>query len=238
MKRKKLRWTLRFVAIAVAIPCLFVGWRWGSGNLGTVTPGRIYRSAQPTAKLLSSVIRQNRINTVLNLRGSNPDQAWYQQEKQATLEAGATLLDFPMSSDQWLSHDQIKTLLDVLDTTEYPILIHCEWGAERTGLVAAICALLKEGSRLENGRAEFSAYYLFLPVKDGLVMRGHLQLYERWLAMHGETHSPKIFRVWLTQAYEPGKPSREHWPCNPYPLKVETRQSGEAVALWSESRCK
>jgi protein tyrosine phosphatase (PTP) superfamily phosphohydrolase (DUF442 family) len=237
-RNSKLRWSIRILVVLIAIPGIFIGIRWGTGNYGTVVPGRIFRAAQPSPKLLATAIKRDGIKTVLNLRGANPDQSWYDREKTATLAAGATQLDFPMSSDQWLSREQSRTLLDILDSCEYPILIHCEWGAERTGLVAAICTLLKDGSTLEQANREFSVYYLFLPIKDGLVMRGHLDRYERWLAARDDTHSPSLFREWLTRSYEPGSPSREYWPCNPYPLKVVTRPRTEAIAFWGTTRCR
>lgn len=236
--RKRVRWALRILTLALAVLGAFIGWRWGSGNYGSVVPARVFRSAQPSSMSLAKVVKRDGIKTVLNLRGSNPDEEWYRAEKDATLSAGATQIDFPMSSDQWLSHEQVRALLEILDTSEYPILIHCEWGAERTGLVSAIVALLKDGSTLADGRREFSAYYLFLPMKDGLVMRGHLDLYERWLADRGKTHSPATLRHWLMTAYQPGSPSREHWPCNPYPLKVVSRAGADGVMSWGSVRCK
>ncbi len=238
MMRKRTRWIVRGLAAALLVPALFVAVRWGTGNYGTVVPGRIYRAAQPSASGLTRSVRRDAIKTVLNLRGANPDQAWYRSEKEATLASGATQVDFPMSSDQWLSREQATTLLEVLDGSDYPILIHCEWGAERTGLIAAVCALLQPGSTLEDGRREFSAYYLYLPVKDGLVMRAHVESYARWLAERDERHSPDVFRHWLRQSYEPGKPSREHWPCNPYPLRIVTRPDDGAKTTWGATRCR
>lgn len=238
MRRRSIRWTLRALLSIVLIPLVFVAVRWTTGNFGTVVPERIYRSGQPTPVFLSRAIRDHRIRTVLNLRGSNPDQAWYRGEREATLAAGATQVDFPMSSDQWLSHDQARTLLEILDRAEYPILIHCEWGAERTGLVSAICELLRPGGTLDDARREFSTYYLFLPLKDGRVMRGHLDRYAEWLGRRGEEHSPETFRLWLTRSYQPGSPSRQHWECNPYPLKVVTRPGAEAVAMWGKNPCR
>lgn len=224
---------------AIGIVCGgFVGIRWQTGNLGTVEPGRIYRSAQLSADGLSAEIQRHGIKTVLNLRGRNPDQAWYASETRATLAKGATQVDFPMSSDQWLSHEQATTLLEILDASDYPILVHCEWGAERTGLVSAICRLLQDGGSMDQARREFSPFYMFLPTRDGLVMRGHLDAYQSWLDQSRRDHSPSGFRDWLTQAYQPGSPSREHWPCNPYPLKVISRPGMESLAIWGEKVCR
>lgn len=232
-----MRWMLRALFASSLILGLFVTLRWTSGNFGVVVPDRIYRAAQLSPGSLAKTIRQHGIKTVLNLRGANPDQAWYRRERQSTLEAGATQVDFPMSSDQWLSIEQARTLLEILKTSEYPILIHCEWGAERTGLVAAICELTRPASTLADARREFSTYYLFLPMKDGLVMRGHLDRYERWLVQSSSPHSPETFRRWLLGEYRPGSPSRQHWECNPYPLKVVTRPGMEAVTLWGSKTC-
>lgn len=237
MKRAKLRWTLRVCLALVAPLLLFIGARWGLSNFGVVLPGRVYRSAQPSPSFLAKTIHAQGIKTVLNLRGANPEESWYADERRATLAAGAVQIDFAMSSDQWLSREQARTLLDILDSCDDPVMIHCEWGAERTSLVAAIRALLREGSTLADGRREFSAYYLFLPMKDGLVMRGHLDLYAAWLAARGEEHTPGRLRQWLTREYQPGSPSREHWECNPYPLKVVTRPTSEPVILWGANPC-
>lgn len=205
--------------MAVGLP---VAYRRSTGNFGAVEPGRIYRSAQLDPGGLRRIIREHGIKTVLNLRGPNPDQAWYQGEVEAATDAGATLIDLPMSSDQWLSREQARTLLDVLDHCEQPVLFHCEFGAERTGLVAAIVELLEPGRTLEDARSQFSIRYLFLPIRDGLVMRGHLDRYESWLRQQGINHSPERFRHWIAGSYRPGTPSREYWPCNPYPCKVVT----------------
>lgn len=235
--RRKLRWALRILSAAFALLAGFVLLRWGTGNVGAAIPGRVYRAAQPSASRLRGLIADRGIRTVLNLRGPNPDEAWYRDEVRATVESGATQVDFPMSSDQWLSAEQARGLIDVLDSCEYPILIHCEWGAERTGLVSAICELIREESRIEDARRAFSAYYLFLPIKDGRVMRGHLDLYERWLSDSAASHSPERFRRWLATAYRPGSPSRQHWECNPYPVKVVTRPGRPVATTWGATPC-
>ncbi len=237
MRRRTIRWTVRILVATSLVLGLFIALRWTTGNFGTVEPDRIYRAAQLSPSSLARTIEQSHIKTVLNLRGANHDQAWYRQERQATLAAGATQVDFPMSSDQWLSIEQVRTLLEILDKSEYPILIHCEWGAERTGLVSAICELIRPGSTIDDARGEFSPYYMFLPIKDGLVMRGHLDRYRSWLDQIDSSHSPGTFRHWLLSDYRPGSPSRQYWECNPYPLKVVSRPGTESVTQWGEKKC-
>jgi protein tyrosine phosphatase (PTP) superfamily phosphohydrolase (DUF442 family) len=230
------------VVILLTAPAgVFVGYRYETGNIGTVEGGRVYRSAQLSPRGLKQVIRKYQIKSVINLRGANPDQPWYQTELQGTLDSSATQVDVPIASDQWLSHEQVGALLHVLDSVEYPVLIHCEWGAERTGLVSAVATLLRPGGTMEDARKQFSAYYLFINMKDGRVMYGHLIQYERWLSALRQAHSPSTFRAWLEQHYRPEGNSRELWSCNPYPLEVVTRRTSDGTVStrtdWSPNRC-
>jgi len=179
---------------------------------------------------LARTVREHRIKSVLNLRGANSDQRWYDAERTTTLDAGATQIDLAMASDMWLSRHQARTLIKVLDTCEYPILIHCQWGAERTGLVSAITELLRPGGSLAKARRQFSLYYLYVKAGDGAVMERHLDRYERWLQTAKQTHSPEQFRHWFTHEFRPESPSREEWPYDPYPPVIITRPSAEPLS--------
>jgi len=154
------------------------------------------------------------------LRGSNPSEAWYAREVAATNAAGATQVDVAMSSCIWMSRAQLRALIQALDTAEYPLLIHCAWGSERTGLVAAFAELLRPGSTLDDARAQFSIRHLFVPTNDGKVMAQHLDQYESWLRASGLKHDPANFHRWVDQGFKPGVPGREQWPYDPYPLVV------------------
>jgi hypothetical protein len=225
---RRIRRPIVITALAlVLLPGLFVGTRLGESNFGTVAPGRIYRSGQMTAGTLARTVRRFEIKTVLNLRGDNPKLAWYRAERSATLSSGANQLDVHMASDLWLSRHEARTLVRLLDTSEYPLLIHCEWGAERTGLVSAIATLLRPGGSLADAQRQFSLYYLFVRAGDGKVMAEHLDLYERWLRASGLSHSPGRFRQWITQVYMPAGASREDWQFDPYPPFIISRPPAE-----------
>ena len=159
----------------------------------------------------------------MNLRGSNPAAAWYRDEVAATNAAGATQLDVAMSSCLWMSRAQLRALIRILDRAEYPMLIHCAWGSERTGLVSAFAELLRPGGSLDDARAQFSLRHLFVRVKDGKVMAEHLDQYETWLHASGIGHDPANFHRWVDCGFKPGVPGREQWPRDPYPLVVTTR---------------
>ena len=129
-----------------------------------------------------------------------------------------------MSSCIWMSRAQLRALIETLDTAEYPMLIHCEWGAERTGLVSAFAELLRPGSTLERRPRPVLAPLLFVRVNDGKVMAEHLDQYESWLRdERARRTTPANFRRWVDEGFQPGVPNREQWPYDPYPLVVITR---------------
>lgn len=217
-----MRWTVRTLLLLLLPPLVWIGWIEANSNFGVVRPARIFRSGQMSASTLAKTIQEYNIKTVLNLRGVNPTESWYVQERDTTTGLGATQVDVHMSSCQWLSHDEFKTLIEILDRCDYPLLIHCSWGSERTALVSAITELLRPGGTLADARSQFSLRYLFVPIGDGKLTAYHLDAYESWLQSQRIEHRPEIFRRWLVEAYTPLSPSREEWPYDPYPLRTIT----------------
>ena len=229
IRRVRRRVVIAVLSVLALVPTGFFAWRWETSNFETLQTGRMYRSGQMPARTLVKTIQGHGIKTVLNLRGINVAEPWYRAERAAALGSGATLVDISMSSSQWMSRAQLKTLVRVLDTCDYPLLIHCQWGAERTGLVSAFAELLRPGATLDDARAQFSLYYMYLRVKDGKIMAEHLDQYEFWLNQHQVTHSPETFRAWIDHGFVPRSPGREEWPYDPYPLVVITRPQERAT---------
>jgi hypothetical protein len=176
-----------------------------------------------TSRALAQTLRDHQIRSVINLRGPNPEEAWYRDELATTLEADATQFDIPLSSCVWMSRVQLRGLIRVLDRCEYPAIIHCAWGSERTGLTSAISVLLSPDGTLAAARSQLSAWYLYVPVGDGKIMSEFLDQYERWLTDQKLAHRADLFRRWVENGYQPGRPNREAWPYDPSPLVVETR---------------
>src|SRR5262249_3124174 len=121
-------------------------------NEHAVIPGLVYRCAQRSGSDLERTIREHGIRTGVNLRGSNPLIPWYIEEAQATLCTGINQEDICFSAGRLPSFVEVRRLLEVLDRAEYPILLHCKRGADRTGLASAVVVLLRPGSTLADAR--------------------------------------------------------------------------------------
>lgn len=233
MERRRLRRRIVLAALALLLapPVLFLTYVEWTCNFGTIVPRRAFRSAQMTRANLARTLKTYRIKTVLNLRGPNPDAHWYRAEREATTRGGATQIDLSLSSCEWMSRAQLHTLIRVFDTCEYPLLIHCEHGSERTGLASAFLELLRPGATLRDAEQQFGLRHLFLRVRDGKVMAEHVDQYEAWLGTHGWAHSPARFRQWADDGFTPRWPTREMWPYDPKPLVVVTRPAGDEQVL-------
>ena len=116
----------------------YIGYLQLSGNFHEVIAGEFYRSGQPSIAQLDSYIKAHGIRTVINLRGENPDASWYQQEVAQSQSLGITHIDFGMSAGKALTMPETEKLITLLRNAQKPILIHCQGGADRSGLVAVI----------------------------------------------------------------------------------------------------
>ena len=155
VRRQPLRWRrvvlgmLSVLALAAGIEIYRV--TFGS-NFHTVVDGRVYRCAQPSATELDQMIAQLGIRTVVNMRGNGDIQSWYVDETRTTHRHNVSQEDICFSAGRLPSVPELHRLLEVLDKTEYPILLHCRRGADRTGLAAAIVVLLSSDGTIQNAR--------------------------------------------------------------------------------------
>jgi protein tyrosine phosphatase (PTP) superfamily phosphohydrolase (DUF442 family) len=174
-------------------------------NFHTVVPGRVYRSAQPTAPELEEIIRDEGIRTVINLRGCCPPNDWYLDECRVTHKLNVAQEDIGLSAMRMPSTSEVRRLIEVLDHCEYPVLFHCWRGADRTGMASAIARLLDGDDTLEEALGELGIWYGHVRLGKTAYIDRFFELYSDWLAEQGVAHSPEAFRRWATEAYCPGE---------------------------------
>ncbi len=134
-----------------------------SGNIHTVIPGQLFRSAELGRNGFEQVIRGFHINTVINLRGANPGHRWYEDELAAAHATGAHHIDLRLSATHIPSAAELDEIRMVLTNSQPPILIHCHSGADRSGLVAALYEYWIAHRGAEEAGAQLSFRYGHFP---------------------------------------------------------------------------
>ena len=87
----------------------------------------VYRSAQPSGAQLQRLLVQYGIRTVVKLN-TGSDAA----------PAGVTVLHHPLNVLKEPSAAELEAILDAIEQSPKPVLIHCTHGEDRTGLVVAL----------------------------------------------------------------------------------------------------
>ncbi len=203
--RRRLRWVVRAVVVFAVLAFVAEALRvtaWT--NKHTVLPGRVYRSAQPGGDDFRDEIRTKNIKTVINLRGVSPEYDWYRDEAKAIHDAGICQEDITLSANRLPPPTELKRLIEVLDRTEYPVLIHCKAGADRTGLAATIVLLLYTDATLGEARRQLLPRYGHFRFGRTAAIDLFFDAYETWLAGQATTHMPDLFRSWANTVYSPG----------------------------------
>ena len=137
----------------------FQAYLWATDNLHPIVAGQAYRSGQIDAPELARTVRSLGLRSVLNLRGAEPDQPWYQAERAVTDRLGVRLIDFRMSDAQELEPQKMQALIALMRAAPKPLLIHCRAGADRTGLAAALYKLAISGTPAPVAADQLSIRY-------------------------------------------------------------------------------
>jgi protein tyrosine phosphatase (PTP) superfamily phosphohydrolase (DUF442 family) len=174
-------------------------------NFHTVLSGRVYRCAQPSSGELEQLVRRYGIRTVINLRGFSAPWPWFVEESEATHRLNVSQEDLSFSANRLPSAPEVRRLVEVLDESEYPLLLHCRRGADRTGLASAMVCLLHTDTDLGTARRQLSPRYGHVPLAKTRLLDRFLDLYADWLNQNGVDHSPANFRRWATYEYCPGE---------------------------------
>jgi protein tyrosine phosphatase (PTP) superfamily phosphohydrolase (DUF442 family) len=172
-------------------------------NQHVLIPGRVHRSGQLRPAELEDYVRRHDIKTVINLRG-RPFDDWYPAEAQATQALAVSQEDVTTSANRLPAPGEVRRLIEIFDRSEHPLLIHCQQGADRTGLAAAMYLLLYTDADYATARTQCSPRFGHIPVHTAAAMDEFFDQYEEWLRARGEAHSPAAFRRWATADYCPG----------------------------------
>ena len=177
------------------------------GNVREVSPGKVYRTATLTGfnytgvtaaltgNTMENVLKDKKIKTVINLRGGSDKDDWYRDEIKACDQLSVKHIDYGMSARKLPPPEIIEGLIQNFDHAEYPILIHCQAGADRTGLASTLYSYLYKGQPLDQAQQEQLTWkYGHFPVPNTHKMDEFFDLYRKY----GNGSS---FRDWVHVGY-------------------------------------
>jgi len=184
-----IRWGQRAAASFVGLSLVFgvfLGHFQLNGNFHPVIRGEVYRSAQPTPEALARYVKEQGIRSVINLRGNNAGADWYDAEVASARAQGVALYDFGMSARKQLDQQRAQQLIDLMNKAEKPVLIHCQGGADRSGLASALylAAIAKAGEEVAESQISLRYGHISLPVSASYAMDKTFEALEPWLGFH------------------------------------------------------
>jgi protein tyrosine/serine phosphatase len=125
----------------------------GLENFARVNPA-LYRGAQPTEEGLRQ-LKSMGVKTVIDFRS-------HHSTKKAVEAAGMTALEIPLKADLGSvppTDEELKAFFKaVLDPARQPLYIHCAFGKDRTGTMAAVYRLEIDGWTAQEALEEMEAF--------------------------------------------------------------------------------
>lgn len=121
----------------------------------------------------------------------------------------------------------------MLERSDYPLVLHCRRGADRTGLAAAVALLLLTDATPAQAARQLWPRYGHVALGRPAYLDQFLALYADWLRAQKLAHSPAVFRRWATREYRPAPCSAAVELLGPKPLRV---RRGEPAAVRVRAR--
>ncbi len=113
-----------------------------------------YRGGQPHRQGFE-YLKQLGVKTVINLRAEN-------QEAEEVKSLGLHYVHIPMSAWEHVPESKIQMFFQVLrDRDSYPVFVHCERGADRTGFMVGLYRIAFEGWSGDRAYEEARAHGMY-----------------------------------------------------------------------------
>ena len=147
-------------------------------NFHPITYGEAYRSAQLDRDELKYYIKEYNIKSILNLRGEKPDAPWYREEKKVSKEHNVKHYDISLSSSREPDEEDVRNLVEIFKNAPRPVLIHCQAGADRSGLAAAMWKVVVDREPKSEAEKQLSIFFGHLPIGKTSAMD---RFFQNWI---------------------------------------------------------
>ena len=173
--------------------------------------GGMFRENQPSPNRIAQWAKMG-IKTNVNLRGESP-KGFYLLEKEACEKHGITMVDFRVYSRDTHTPEKIRGAKELFESIEYPAVMHCKSGADRTGIMGVLYRHFHMGDSIEKAMEQLEFKYLH--VKQGKT--GMLDFFFKDYLTYAKTHDIE-FIDWVETVYNPADVKArfmEQWSGNP-----------------------
>ncbi len=161
---RKIKIPIMMLVLFILLSASYFFYMEEQGNFHTITQGKAYRYAQLDRDELEYYIKKYNIKSILNLRGKNQDAPWYMEEKKVSAEHNVQHYDVSLSVSHEPTEDDVRKLMEIFKHAPRPILIHCQAGADRSGLVAAMWKVIVDKEPKAEAEKQLSIFYGHLPI--------------------------------------------------------------------------
>ncbi|WP_299460868.1 dual specificity protein phosphatase family protein [uncultured Gimesia sp.] len=128
---------------------------------GVVEPGKIYRSGQVSSYLIEPMLRENKIEKVIALNGSDLNKPYLKTEVETArkLKIDHQVL-YLIGDGTGDVEDYAEAVAEIMrcEKAGKPVLVHCAAGAQRTGGVVAAYRMLVQKKTPEEAYQELLQY--------------------------------------------------------------------------------
>ncbi|MEJ5217059.1 protein tyrosine phosphatase [Cognatishimia sp. D5M38] len=163
-------------------------------NLHQIAPD-VFRSNYPNGRRFPKLAELG-IKTILNLRGG-AGSVPYLLEEHYCRDYGITMHTLNLNAHYAPDPKELLALLDLFDTVEKPLLMHCKSGADRAGLASALYLIHSEGKSVAEAQTMLSFKYLHVNDRKTGIMGHTLRAYGRAQALTGVS-----LRDWFLREYD------------------------------------
>ncbi|MBI2027822.1 MAG: tyrosine-protein phosphatase [Deltaproteobacteria bacterium] len=150
-------------------------------NFGVIVSNKFFRSGQPDNEDLFVIKDKLKIKTILNLKVSVDGH-----ENKFAKKNKIRIIHMPMSAKRPPTNEQLNIFFDIIQNKSlYPLWMHCQGGADRTGVMAAVYRLEFENWSKWSALFEMIRY-LHIPFRYPQLTR-FIFFYERRFGSYQET---------------------------------------------------
>jgi protein tyrosine/serine phosphatase len=139
----------------------------------------LVRSPQPDEDDLRALAEEHGVRTVVNLRGEpDPETGWFQEERRGVEAIGARWVQLRVSGGAAPEPATVGAFCDLIeDPANWPVLVHCQGGVHRTGLLGALYRIQYQGWSAEAAVAEMEDLWFDWTTRDRDALKRWLRAY-------------------------------------------------------------